>query len=251
MKIISDYKDFYDRIAWNFGGGDPKIPYVRKIKDIFGIKSKSGFNFFYDDGYAKWEGYRNVDIRDVDLIFKNEFRWLFFCGKRYLIVDTYKCTNSLYHIDFELKPFQTKILSEKYHTPIVNFIYERSNTWKSSWFDTSKFKIEIKHLIGYHDETHDILSKEVSEKLGYPCPIFIMTKELNSNDVFDINTNVNLSDLGFPALKSANQTYQEIESYIVNVLKDNPDLIPPAKVEDEHRIIQHGFDMKQSFRHRK
>lgn len=29
-----------------------------------------------------------------------------------------------------------------------------------------------------------------------------------------------------------------------------PDLVPPAKVADKDETVQHGFDIKQSFRHR-
>ena len=29
MKIISKFKDYYDSVAWTYGGGDPKIRYER------------------------------------------------------------------------------------------------------------------------------------------------------------------------------------------------------------------------------
>ncbi len=60
-----------------------------------------------------------------------------------------------------------------------------------------------------------------------------------------------LKDIGFNHVQSPEQTYQDISYYMANVLRENPDVVPPVKIADKDRIVQHGFDLKQSFRHRK
>ena len=61
-----------------------------------------------------------------------------------------------------------------------------------------------------------------------------------------------LSDIkGMVALFDPQQTYQEISYAITNLLNPNPDITPPVFVSDKYKIQAAGFDMKQSFRHRK
>ena len=61
-----------------------------------------------------------------------------------------------------------------------------------------------------------------------------------------------LSDIkGMVALLDSQQTYQEIAYAITNLLNPNPDITPPVFVSDKYKIQAAGFDMKQSFRHRK
>ena len=61
-----------------------------------------------------------------------------------------------------------------------------------------------------------------------------------------------LSDIkGMVALLDSQQTYQEISYAITNLLNPNPDITPPVFVSDKYKIQAAGFDMKQSFRHRK
>lgn len=59
-----------------------------------------------------------------------------------------------------------------------------------------------------------------------------------------------LSTTGIQDYVSAEQMYQNIEWYLMNVLRDSPDTKPPVEVSNEQKILQHGFDVKQSFRHR-
>ena len=61
-----------------------------------------------------------------------------------------------------------------------------------------------------------------------------------------------LSDIkGMVALLDPQQTYQEISYAITNLLNPNPDITPPVFVSDKYKIQAAGFDLKQSFRHRK
>lgn len=51
---------------------------------------------------------------------------------------------------------------------------------------------------------------------------------------------------------SAELIYQKLEYWFGNQqFTPSPDLSPPVTISDKDRIVQHGFDLKKSFRHRK
>jgi hypothetical protein len=60
--------------------------------------------------------------------------------------------------------------------------------------------------------------------------------------------NPRLKDIGFERIKDAFSAFQEISMYLANILVEQKKI---AHVDDKYRIEQHGFDLKQSFRHRK
>jgi hypothetical protein len=60
-----------------------------------------------------------------------------------------------------------------------------------------------------------------------------------------------LSELGFPSIYPAEQLYQDISYFIGNEMKPSPDIKPPVEISNDNKIEGHGFDLKQSFRHRK
>lgn len=57
---------------------------------------------------------------------------------------------------------------------------------------------------------------------------------------------------GFAKLYSAEQVYQDVSYWISNVMNGAPDVQPIGSppLTDKERILSHGFDLKQSFRHR-
>ena len=56
---------------------------------------------------------------------------------------------------------------------------------------------------------------------------------------------------GFASMYEAAQIYQDIEYGIVNLLNPSPDMAGPTAITDKEKIVSHGFDLVQSFRHRK
>ena len=60
-----------------------------------------------------------------------------------------------------------------------------------------------------------------------------------------------LSELGIPNIIPAEKIFQELSYFIGNIMKESPDIAPPVEIENDLRIEGHGFDLKQSFRHRK
>lgn len=220
MKIISTYKDYYDFIAHSFGGGDPKVPYKRlafRPQDVPELTT-----FTMDPSYA-------VPRTPEFYRFRNqyEFKTLSVMARRYLLV----------------KPSATalpwRVLSPKEHKLLYETIAPQAQRKRFLWEDSS---------------VRDYIGKEVSEGL------LRLTKELGQ-PVFSYNTLghsrlvidrllPNLGDMGFAALYEPAQLYQDLAYFIGNVMSDSPDLATPSKMTDKEKISQHGFDLKQSFRHR-
>ena len=250
-----------------YGGGDPMIKYIRLKHEPFILKPDVDINEFNPYGYFKSESAEYAKTKNPVPYKNSEFKWLVVCGKYYLIQESY------IHIGddkvFSYEPVR-KVVSHKFTPLVIDYIIRMSEDWikssKKSWHwdfrDNKKFL--LKDIIGLKDPVLDKLSLLVSEKVGEPVPIFIIE---NSENIykrpfrrsyephmcydFNINVNVVLEDLGFASLMNAEQLYQDIATYITNVLRSNPDITPPVQVSDKDKIGQHGFDLKQSFRHRK
>jgi hypothetical protein len=227
MKIISPFKDYYDYVAHIYGGGDPKIVYNR--------------NRLTDE--KLYEGssiYRSVRIDSTELLNDDlpylptktdfGFKWLAVCGKLYLIVN-----HEFTHLQpYEISKFQPHILSEKTDPELYRTLTERSkylwSTRRTVWID-----VESKTAI------------QISRKIKAPVFTFVYT---NSGVIIDSDI-PKLVDLGFPTLRSAEQLYQDISYFMANTIHESPDMMPRTVMTDKERILQHGFDLKQSFRHRK
>lgn len=60
-----------------------------------------------------------------------------------------------------------------------------------------------------------------------------------------------LQEHGFADVVDPYQMYQDLEYFIANTMNESPDMMPPTEMTDKERIVAAGFDLKQSFRHRK
>lgn len=59
-----------------------------------------------------------------------------------------------------------------------------------------------------------------------------------------------LQELGFSKFQSPEEVYQNVSYFLANILNPSPDLSPPVSISDDRvKIIEHGFDLKTSFRH--
>jgi hypothetical protein len=82
------------------------------------------------------------------------------------------------------------------------------------------------------------------------APVFVINSNYWRN--FNIDTDIPiLKDSGIASIISPEKMYQDISYFIGNVLKDNPDTLPPVNISDKDKLTQAGFDAKMSFRHRK
>lgn len=60
-----------------------------------------------------------------------------------------------------------------------------------------------------------------------------------------------LQEHGFAEVVDPYQMYQDLEYFIANTMNESPDMMPPTEMTNKERIVAAGFDLKQSFRHRK
>lgn len=92
---------------------------------------------------------------------------------------------------------------------------------------------------------------QLSKQVGTPVFIINDIKYIKSNNIYyklDINIPC-LNDIsGFSQRIPPQTAYQELYYFIINIINNNPDVIPPVEVNNTQKIIQHGFDLKQSFR---
>lgn len=212
MIIKSNFKDYYDFVSHQFGGGDPNVVYERKrLRPLVTSATLS-----YDEGFSVSE-FKVLDLpyqytRRDDKI---KFKWLIIAGKYYLLVNEFG-----------------------------NF--EVFNEIKHAHLEKKYSHFEIEHNIGYASNKLVELSKHIN------APVFcIRDTGRRSHEIIIDGEIPILSTLGIPQIIPAFQIYQDIGYFITNTMHSNPDIDTPVVVSEKDRIVGHGFDLKKSFRHRK
>jgi hypothetical protein len=242
MKIISNFKDYYDYIEFLYSpeGGDERLRFFRSKID----KTKDG-----NEGLTVELSERIRSIPDIpykDKYYANgnmsKFPWVLkWCvvnGKYYLLVadavlDSLGgyCKSEAAYLGF--KPY--KLLRQDH--PAFSHL-----ACTGHWFRASSERLKEVDIVGVPSDTLTELSKEIGS------PIFSIRGWTNGKSVTVDNQIPNLGHLGFAALTPPEQMYQELAMYYGNVMRDSPDNSPPITVSDKDRLIQKGFDSKLSFR---
>ena len=67
---------------------------------------------------------------------------------------------------------------------------------------------------------------------------------------YEVDSNIPcLEQLGFSKIQSPEEVYQNVSYFLTNILNPSPDLNPPVTIQDDKiKILEHGFDLKTSFR---
>jgi hypothetical protein len=234
MKIISNFKDYYDFVAHIYGGGDPLNIWVRKDTSS---PPFAGANFVTFD---------TISVKDTGLSSKSwekkgeSWGWqMEFCvlnGKAYPTLKKWTCNETLRKWT---RNEQTACIYEswkilKTNHPFVDFYLQHNNKRYSSL----RAEEQIEKWLNPKESVQLI---EISRQLKQPT--FIM---LGRNSVY--GQLPRLGELGFAALFSPEQAYQDLSQFVGNHLRESPDVNPPVTVSDRDRILQHGFDIKKSFR---
>ena len=226
MKIQSQFKDYYDHVAYMYGGGDPKVLYLRNRLgqlDNWGSGSyvkgldieQQGLPLDYDDEIARK--------------FNHDAKWLAINGKLYLILSE---RSDMY----TPRPENWTVLNQNRHPEIWTYLHNSRSWWRRD--------SESEKYIGR--EVPAIL--ELSRKVN--APVFTFTT-IYRGSMARVDGNVPiLSTMGIPALIPAEQLYQDIAYFLGNTMKVSPDMMPATKMTDKEKIAAAGFDVKQSFRHR-
>lgn len=201
MKIQSNFKDYYDYIAWQYGGGDPKFVYLRH--------RSSSSRIFIDRREAAF----NIQVKGIPS--GEPMRWydyLFFCGDVYLI-DQEKITEKVTKVE-----------------PCGECYFCRLNLHSNCGNSNYRLLKPLKDIALKHNE-----------------PVFQYTSGLGAGEIW-IPT---LKDIGFDKFETdPEKVYHRIEDYKRNVLTPVVEISGTMQT-DKEKTASHGFDVKQSFRHRK
>jgi len=224
MIISSPFKDYYDYVAHQYGGGDPKIVYPRiRLAE----RDKYGYMGIREVKLPDSLGIRNGSTKD-----KYEYKWLVITGKYYLLVRLYYYDNYMVHHETPWSVFAPGKIQEVDD----RLISKRRN--RISWmFEEPK---TYEYYVGRSDPRLIEISREIQ------APVFCLCPDGVEGDV------PILGNLGIPSIISAEQIYQDLSYFMGNIINEVPDLQPAGKppMTDKERILSHGFDMKASFRHR-
>jgi len=214
MKIISNFKDYYDFQAHIYGGGDPKICYIRNHKHID----------VPDLDIREWEHKCvSVDIlRDVYMLWYDS-RKAFIPEVRGIVVGD-RIFGQIKDSDkSEYRMLREEDIKKKY-----------SDNWQP------KNKRKLTDFINNVDGTLIDLCKHIN------IPVFMFNVYRNTI-IIDKNC-PNLGKLGIAGYIPAEQMYQGLSALICSKMKDSPDTMPIVNISDRTKIECHGFDYKTSFR---
>ena len=218
MIIQSKFKDYYDFVANQYGGGDPKIVYERKRISTTHIE--------IDDGFP---------LEDIILADGIDWRYLIVCGKAYIVSRRVAYDDNFFGIgSFNL------VSEAEMHAAF-------KKTGRGYWFGGKRdyqIGIEKPYLIDLSRKVgapvfiiKSIQTPWAGHRMGFRC--------LNIFEKCPI-----LAHLGMASLVSPYQMYQDIAYFVGNKLKETPDTNPPVQLSNIQKILKAGFDLKQSFRHR-
>jgi hypothetical protein len=224
MKIISKFKDYYDFVG-NVYGNDPIVTYPRgeisltcKLPKKF---CKPMYSCYDADGIASADGDTKYGIE-----------WLVVGLKAFMIIVTN--TTGI--------PITREILSFEKHTHLIDLRIKR---YRSFW----KYREISTAFIKENHGTPDNNLLKFTKAVGHP--VYVVRGSHNWNAVPTVDALCpKLGELGLASQYPAEQIYQDIEYFLLNTMNPNPDNAPPIQVADKDRIVQHGFDLKSSFRHR-
>jgi len=244
MRIRSRFKDYYDYIQHIYGGGDPNLVYNREIiEDPDGKKAT-----YHPRGVVSGSGFCLPKEFDQESL--------------HHIPNDWSSTGSYLHVSFIKEGESVKLYKslavagrmfilqqEKLGVRDVDSVYGAYGKVVHDWHVVDR--LEIKHSYGppsIYQSGHEIpalmeLSKHVK------APVFVYDQH---DRTVRVEVRVpSLGDLGLAAFVPADQLYQELAMFMGKLYSDNPDMMPAVEQTNIQKVEAHGFDKKQSFRHRK
>jgi len=230
MKIISNYKDYYD--GCQKYGIDTTIQYIRKEQNI-DLLGKD-LNLPTSQQLSLGRTFYNNFIKSVSIIG--------FCGKLYPYFTFINEQNvNDIHIINNIKDMCIFIETHLKKEEIKSFYEEKKHSYFRHGLDL------------LYDFTHNMVNNYFNTYSGsedsldlfdkYKVPIFKV--EQKEREKYTLTLNPNLKELNFMKLIDPFTAYQEIEMFISGVIGvQNPELI---QISDKYKIEKKGFD-KWSFR---
>lgn len=232
-RLISKDRDYYDSMFHAYGF-DPKKVWVRK-KETLNLSNESPPIISH---LQEVQDYTKLDKGDN---WNGRFHpisgeWIGVAGKLYRIVPMCK-SDATYEEQYKTGP---QPIYPGYNNDNVNYEkYVYCNSFKKyhSRHD------EIDHLkakcVTKFEFESDTLFKHVD------APIIHINQAWKT---IRITKNPNLSWYGFSVVMDAFEVFTAVEQYLESTLMAPNE---PSQTSNDDRIVSAGFDMKQSFRHRK
>ena len=225
MKIISKFKDYYDNVAWTWGGGDPKIRYERRdLPESLKIE------------------YRDI-MAPISVKYHRDMHNRY--DQRILIVGERVYT--VFSMSFEQRVSCDNYGPTKYFLPdetheIITKDRRHLRDWKKDG-----------PRILYHKSP---LAIELCKRVGQPVfwighQYYPKAKWIDrENHFIEIGGAIpRLCEIrNFAKFYPPDQIYQDLSYVIGNLMHEPPDDNPPVQVGEKIRLEKHGFDPKTSFR---
>lgn len=216
MVIQSKFKDYYDYVAHLYGGGDPRIVYQRKRIE----NTKVEMQKCPLPDLTQVTSWYTTDQNPL------QFAFLIVTATPYLLLraDSYQWKGLEGYRIIEPRTLDAQ---------------RRHAWWTPQW-----------EFIGQPSANLLELSRLVD------APVFVVT-DINPRWPKDgVTVGVDelcpvLKEVGMPALISPEQMYQQLAYFMGNTMHPSPDTQPPVEVSNRDKILAAGFDLRQSFRHRK
>lgn len=229
MRINSQFKDYYDFVANQFGGGDPRIVYSRqRIVRLDPKQFHDSTTVHMDIGHslydpARYDRYCYLKPNEPH----REYMYLVVAGKPYLLVRLYTNLISRYDIS-------------------TYKVTDHDPRERPKWMRLHHLHPDVEF-----GKEYDFLI-QLSRKIG--TPVFaieaIEYKSNSQSDVVICGQCPILGRIGMASRVDPYQMYQDIAMFVGNKMKKTPDTQPPVELDNKQKILKAGFDLKQSFRHR-
>ncbi len=262
MKIISKYKDFYDYMASDF---DADITYVRKpsiiresYENLFDIKYKCSS---YINSIYKYPEYISID-KFVFGIYPYVYAQPYFkvCISLAYGTEVINIIPSKSCIDDLIATKSIPELENKICSYCMDSLYKNDNINEA--YIPKKIKMQSSYKLKERilDNAYKIECKEIFNKLNAPVYVWydynlfagtVYAEKINEGKFTDIRyiTNVCFNKLSFNILKywfdelNNINTYINIENFLWSAKQE-----PIANPDNKTKILNHGFDLKTSFR---
>lgn len=244
MKIISKFKDYYDRALAL--GQDERIPYVRltERRDTGTLDPPAGPTFYHWGGSFK-NLKTKINDKPTEVRFGRSTVWI--CGKAYRYVyaawsegvpthysHVEGWRSLLEHREYFYTFDQLSKFVESHGFLVKDICGENVFGERSRYAETQAY---LSSQGTTEAEQYLVEKRIVTLRLGYDGSTYPPSKfwELDFP----------LRDIQFFKLMDPYQIYQELDMYVTGVLGQQTKEV--IKISDKDRIYQHGFD-KYSFR---
>ena len=245
MKIKSNFKDYYDYVS-RVHGEDPNVIYVRmphKGDKDMKREYRQGKWISVECEYAWFEVpvVNNLPVFHMpDLAYEKGWRvrTIYVCGVAYAVIARDATLRSGWANNVN------KTIVERNGEDVPFTAFDVKHPFVDALPQFAEHYLPIKH------RSIDAMHKATG------MPVF----QLYSGSIWNSRPSGDTVDCQVPCLKDfdfgkvlpAEQIWQDIQYYLLNLINESPDMAPPPRPPQTNleKLQSHGFDKRWSFRHR-